>query len=249
MSALGVKAFVAPAVGALLLGGALAFVRRDVSAASKRLANPETAQESMGAAVAGAPSATAAVADDAEAPYCTPQFKGVLQRVLHACGLVGGQERRGCQPADVKSFASISDDDFNALFTPLAKRGGILMFDDNGDKLDDGAKKLLDEKWEERKGARYFFVVSRASKTGGVELNRALSHRRANSVLFQLQEQNGHGADEELDKKVGMLWLGSEFAQLSKDYCEGWTTSRPGRKCDAEAINRSSFISWVDCRL
>jgi outer membrane protein OmpA-like peptidoglycan-associated protein len=250
MSALGVKTFVAPVIGALLLGGALAFVRRDVSAASKRLANPETAQESTNAAsAAGAASASAATADDAEAPYCTPQFKGVLQRVLHACGLVGGQERRGCQPADVKSFASISDDDFNALFTPLAKRGGILMFDDNGDKLDDGAKKLLDEKWEERRGARYFFVVSRASKTGGAELNRALSHRRANSVLFHLQEQSGHGEDADLDKKVGMLWLGSEFAQLSKDYCEGWTTSRPGKKCDSEAINRSSFISWVDCRL
>lgn len=236
--------FIAPALGVALLGGALAFVRRDVSAAAKRLADPTTAQAEQGQTAVAQPSA--AVADDAEAPYCTPQFKGVLQRVLHACGLVGGQERRGCQPADVKSFASISDDDFNALFTPLAKRGGILMFDDNGDKLDDGAKKLLDEKWEERKGARYFFVVSRASKTGGAELNRALSHRRANSVLFHLQEQT---KDEELDKKVGMLWLGSEFAQLSKDYCAGWETSRPGKKCDAEAINRSAFISWVDCRL
>lgn len=240
--------FIAPAVGVALLGGALAFVRRDVSAAARRLADPTAAaQEGQSTAIA---QPSAAVADDAEAPYCTPQFKGVLQRVLHACGLVGGQERRGCQPADVKSFASISDDDFNALFTPLAKRGGILMFDDNGDKLDEGAKKVLDAKWEERKGARYFFVVSRASKTGGAELNRALSHRRANSVLFHLQEQSGHpGGDEELDKKVGMLWLGSEFAQLSKDYCEGWETSRPGKKCDGEAINRSAFISWVDCRL
>ena len=50
-----------------------------------------------------------AVADNTEAPYCTPAFKEVLQRVLNACGLVGSAERRGCQPADVKTFASISD--------------------------------------------------------------------------------------------------------------------------------------------
>ena len=122
----GVKPFVAPVLGVLLLGGALAFVRRDVSAASKRLANPETAQETNAATAA---SASAAVADDAEAPYCTPQFKGVLQRVLHACGLVGGQERRGCQPADVKSFASISDDDVlaNAFCTTaiMISRGAM----------------------------------------------------------------------------------------------------------------------------
>ncbi len=238
---------VAPLVGAALLFGALGLVRRDVSAAAKRLADPELAQQEQGATAVASPSA--AIADDAEAAYCTPEFKGVLQRVLHACGLVGGQERRGCQPADVKSFASISDEDFNALFTPLEKRGAIIMFDDNADKLDDGAKKVLDERWDDRKGARYFFVVSRASKTGGAELNRALSHRRANSVLFHLQEQTGHQGDEDLDKKVGMLWLGSEYAQLSKDYCQGWETSRPGKKCDAEAINRSAFVSWVDCRL
>jgi len=44
------------------------------------------------------------------------------------------------------------------------------------------------------------------------------------------------------------LWLGNEYAQLDKDFCT-WSTSRQGEKCDAESINRSAFVSWVDCRL
>ena len=229
-----------PALGALfglasLLAVAL-FVRAEVSASGRRLAEPAKKD----------PAELAAVADNTEAPYCTPQFKGVLQRVLNACGLVGQEARRGCQPADVKTFASISDDDFNALFTPLEQRGAVVMFDDNGDKLDDGARKLLSERWEDRRGARYFFIVARASKTGGSEANRALSHKRANSVMFFLQDST---KDPDLDKQVGMLWLGSEFAQLNKDYCKSWTNSRPSKPCNAEAINRSAFVSWVDCRL
>ena len=54
--------------------------------------------------------------------------------------------------------------------------------------------------------------------------------------------------DPDLDKQVGLLWLGNEFAQLSKDWCD-WPNSRAGKKCDPEAINRSAFVSWVDCRL
>jgi outer membrane protein OmpA-like peptidoglycan-associated protein len=222
--------------GLLLLGGALLFVRSEVKAASLRLADPAL-KEQQPAQV---------VADHTEAPYCTPQFKGVLQRVLNACGLVGQESRRGCQPTDVKTFASISDDDFNALFSPLAQRGAILMFDDASEKLDDGGKKILQEKWEDRRGARYFFVVARASKTGTADMNRALSHKRANSVQFFLQET---GKDPDLDKQLGMLWLGNEFAQLSKDYCSNWTNSRPSKPCNQEAINRSAFVSWVDCRL
>src|SRR5262245_50097 len=117
-----------------------------------------------------------AVANDAEAKYCTPAFKTVLQRVLNACGLVGTDSRRGCQPADVKTLASISDSDFNELFTPLRNRGAVLMFDDNSEKIDDDGKKLLEEMWLDRKGARYFFIVARASKTGGADFNRSLSH-------------------------------------------------------------------------
>jgi outer membrane protein OmpA-like peptidoglycan-associated protein len=220
---------------ALLLTGTGA-VASMVGAAKGRLTAP----------AAAAAAQAVAVADDAEAPYCTPAFKQVLQRVLNACGLVGGDQRRGCQPADVKTFASITDDDFNALFTPLKNRGAVLMFDDGQDVLDAPAKKLLDERWLDRKGARYFFVVARASRDGTTDKNRALSHKRANSVLFHLKESF---QDPDLDSQVGMLWLGSEFAQLSDAYCE-WQTSRPGiKRCTPEAINRSAFASWVDCRL
>lgn len=186
-----------------------------------------------------------AIANDAEAPYCTPAFKTVLQRVLNACGLVGTDARRGCQPADVKSLAQISDDDFNALFTPLKGRGAVIMFDDGAEKLDDGARKMIEELWVDRRGARYFFVVARASKTGTPDFNRALSHKRANSVMFLLADKF---KDPDLDKQVGLLWLGNEFAQLDKEYCD-WTLSRDKKKCSAEAINRSAFVSWVDCQL
>jgi outer membrane protein OmpA-like peptidoglycan-associated protein len=220
----------------MLLATLLLFVRHEVVAAKERLTHRKGSQEAQ----------QTAIADHTEAPYCTAQFKTVLQRVLNSCGLLGQESRRGCQPADVKTIASINDEDFNALFAPLAERGAILLFDDASDKLDEGAKKILQERWEERKGARYFFVVARASKTGSTDNNRTLSHRRANSVMFFLQEAT-HEA--ELDKQVGMLWLGSEYAQLGKDFCKGWTTSRPGKHCTAEALNRSAFVSWVDCRL
>jgi outer membrane protein OmpA-like peptidoglycan-associated protein len=204
-------------------------------AANERLVHPEVAKPKV------------AIADQAEVAYCTPQFKQVLERVLHSCGLAAEGEgaRRGCKPADVKTFASISDDDFNALFTPLKDRGGVVMFDEGRDELDEKAKKLLEERWFARKGARYFFVVARASKTGSQSKNNALSHRRANSVMFHL---NQIANDPEIEQKVGLLWLGNEFAQLSKEYCT-WPTSRADEKCDEEAINRSAFVSWVDCRL
>jgi outer membrane protein OmpA-like peptidoglycan-associated protein len=231
-------ALVAPTLGtmvaAAVLGGMLFGIHSSVKSAGERLATPETDKPAV------------AVADQSEAPYCTPQFKQVLERVLHSCGLVEGQSRRGCKPADVKTFASISDDDFNALFRPLRDRGGVILFDTGMDGLDDGAKKLIDDKWSDRKGARYFLVVARASKTGSADKNQALSHRRANSVLFQIKESSG---EPDVDKKVGLLWLGSEFAQLDpKEFC-GWTNSRSETKCDDDAVNRSAFASWVDCRL
>jgi outer membrane protein OmpA-like peptidoglycan-associated protein len=186
-----------------------------------------------------------AVAANAEEAYCTPRFKEVLERVLHSCGLAEGEARRGCKPADVKTFASISGQDFNELFTPLRKRGAVILFDSGKEDLDEGAAKILEERWLDRKGARYFFVVGRASKTGTVDTNRALSHRRANSIQFHVKDKF---ADPELDKRLGLLWLGNEFAQLDKDFCN-WETSRSGSKCDDESINRSAFVSWVDCRL
>jgi len=221
------------ASGAVFVLGAVLAVRVWVSSAAERLTTPEAEKQKV------------AVADQSEVGYCTPQFKQVLERVLHSCGLAEGDSRRGCQPADVKTFASISDEDFNALFTPLKDRGAVVMFDQGEDKLDEQAKKLLEDKWFARRGARYFFVVARASKTGNQAKNRALSHRRANSVMFHLNEV---AHDPEIESKVGLLWLGNEFAQLSKDYC-AWPSSRGDIKCDEEAINRSAFVSWVDCRL
>jgi outer membrane protein OmpA-like peptidoglycan-associated protein len=227
----------APALGFALtlitLGGVSLAVRGTVVDAGRRLAAPEPEKPKV------------AVAEHAEVAYCTPRFKQVLERVLHSCGLATEGTRRGCKPADVKTFASISDDDFNELFTPLKDRGGVVLFDVGKEDLDEEAKKLLADRWADRKGARYFFVVARASKTGSPEKNRALSHRRANSILYYLKEIAN---DPEIEKKVGLLWLGNEFAQLSKEYCT-WPNSRAGKKCDDESINRSAFVSWVDCRL
>ncbi len=226
-------ALIGGGVGAAIVLVSTISVGSMVRGAKERLEHPEAAQQKV------------AVADDAEEPYCTPAFKTVLQRVLNACGLVGTEQRRGCQPADVKTFASINDDDFNALFAPLKQRGAVLLFDENSDVLDDDSKKLLDEKWADRKGARYFFIVARASRDGSTQGNNVLSHKRANSVYFHLKEAT---QDPDLDKQVGMLWLGSEFAQLSNLYCD-WPNSREGKRCTPEAINRSAFVSWVDCRL
>jgi len=221
--------------GCLLLAATALSVEAQVEKAATRL--------KTGATDADKPKV--AIANDADAPYCTPAFKTVLERVLHACGLVGSDARRGCQPADVKSLAQISDDDFNALFTPLKSRGAVIMFDDGSEKLDDGAKKAIEDLWVDRRGARYFFVVARASKTGTPDFNRALSHKRANSVLFLLSDKF---KEPDLDKQVGLLWLGNEFAQLGTEYCD-WSVSRDRKKCSAEAINRSAFVSWVDCQL
>jgi outer membrane protein OmpA-like peptidoglycan-associated protein len=228
-------AIVAASVAAALVLVTTGAVGAMVHGAGNRLAHPEDT----------AALAKVAVADDAEVAYCTPAFKEVLQRVINACGLVGTEQRRGCQPADVKTFASISDDDFNKLFTPLKERGAVLLFEEGSDVLDDGATKLLDARWEDRKGARYFFIVARASKDGTKDGNRALSHKRANSVMLHLKEAT---QDPDLDKQVGMLWLGSEFAQFDKGYCD-WPSSRADKRCTPEAINRSAFVSWVDCRL
>ena len=223
-------------VGAVLLLASALTVQGQVRSAGERLRT---------GAVAAEEKPKVAIANDAEAPYCTPAFKAVLQRVLNACGLVGAESRRGCQPADVKTLASISDDDFNALFTPLKSRGAVVMFDDGSEKLDDEAKRVIEDLWVDRRGARYFFVVARASKTGTVDFNRALSHKRANSVQFLIADKF---PDPDLDKQIGMLWLGNEFAQLGQEYCQ-WNVSRAKKGCSAEAINRSAFVSWVDCQL
>lgn len=230
-----VAGIVGLSAGCVALIASVFALQGQVEAAGQRLKTGATEE----------PKQQVAIANDAEAPYCTPAFKQVLQRVLNACGLVGSDSRRGCQPADVKNLASISDEDFNALFTPLKDRGAVIMFDDGSEKLDDSGKKMIEDLWVDRRGARYFFVVARASKTGSPELNRALSHKRANSVHFDIGDKF---PDPDLDKQIGMLWLGNEFAQLGPEYCQ-WNVSRDPKKCAAEAINRSAFVSWVDCQL
>jgi outer membrane protein OmpA-like peptidoglycan-associated protein len=229
----GTAAIAGALAAVLILAATTLLVRGTVSAAGERLNTPKADKSKV------------AIAAAAEEPYCTPRFKEVLERVLHSCGLAEGEARRGCKPADVKTFASISGPDFNELFTPLKARGAVILFDNGKEDLDEAAQKLLADRWIERKGARYFFVVGRASKSGSVEANRALSHRRANSILFNIRDKF---SDSELEKKVGLLWLGNEFAQLDKDFCN-WPNSRTGEKCDQESINRSAFVSWVDCRL
>lgn len=228
------ESYLAPIAGVGLLIGSLLTIRTEVDAAQLRLETGLTeVQEKV------------VIADDAEQPYCTPDFKKVLQRVLNACGLASSG-RRGCQPGEVQRLAELSDEDFNALFTPLKERGGVLLFDDGSEKLDEQSQALIDKLWAERKGARYFFVVARASKTGTKKFNQALSHKRANSVKFHIEDKF---KEKDLDKKVGLLWLGYDYAQLGTEYCE-WNVSRKGKgKCDKLAINRSAFISWVDCRL
>lgn len=241
---------IATVIGLVLILSLTVSVRQTCVAAGTRLITPDTAKPKV------------ATAEHAEAAYCTAQFKEVLQRVLHSCGLMEANTRRGCKPADVKTFASISDEDFNALFKPLKERGGVVLFDTGRDDLDEAAKELIDQVWEDRRGARYFLVVGRASTTGTTEKNRALSHRRANSVLFRAKELSPE--DEEIERKVGLLWLGSEFAQLDpQEFCT-WRTSHEAAgagggqnegvramasKCDDKAVNQSAFASWVDCRL
>lgn len=208
-----------------------------VGRAAERLEHPEVAGDA-------APKASAPVASTAEEGYCSEHLKTVLRRVLTNCGLISGG-RRGCQPGELKSIAQIDDADFNALFHPLQDRGGLVLFDLGKEDLDDGGKALVEGLWSDRRGASWYLVVARASTDGDADRNQALSHRRANSILFQLQERFG---DPDIEKKVGLLWLGEEYAQLGEPFCD-WKSSRPGTECKEELINRSAVVSWIDCRL
>ncbi len=185
-------------------------------------------------------------AGQADEGYCSPALKVILKRVLTSCGLVkGGKPGRGCEPIAAKNVASMSGSDFNALFKPMANRASIIQFDSDSAELDDAAKKLLRDSFSDQKGASYFFVVSRASTSGSSAHNKELSEKRGNAVLDFLKANFN---DPDLEQEVGLLWLGDEFAQLDKEYCD-WKRSRPDGKCNSETLNRSAFITWVDCRL
>jgi outer membrane protein OmpA-like peptidoglycan-associated protein len=188
--------------------------------------------------------AQVATASAANEDYCTGGLQKVLRRVLKSCGLLDSGTVRGCQPADAKTVATMSGSDFNALFRPMKERGGIIMFDQESADLDAQAQSLVDEIFADQRGASYFFVVSRSSPEGATEFNRTLSKGRAQAVMDRLHQKFD---DPDLKKEVGLLWLGEEFAQLDKEFCE-WRHSR-GESCTEKDLNRSAFIAWIDCKL
>lgn len=186
-----------------------------------------------------------AVAAAANADFCTPGLQKILRRVLQSCGLLKSGGGRGCQPLEAKQVATMSGSDFNALFTPMAGRGGIVQFEKESADLDAADKELIDKIYADRRGASYFFVVSRASPEGSAKFNSELSRDRAEAVMEHLQTTF---QDPELEKQVGLLWLGEEYAQLEEEFC-GWQRSGGATECTANDLNRSAFITWIDCRL
>lgn len=186
--------------------------------------------------------ATAAAANEG---YCTPQLKQVLRRVLLSCGLAADGQARGCQPVDAKSVATMDGEDFNALFMPLSDRVSIIQFDKNKAELDPKDIELLEQSFADQRGASWFFTVARSSPEGSVEHNRELSQKRADAVMEHLRKRFD---DPDLDKEVGLLWLGEEYAQLDESFC-GWKRSGDQNECKPEHINRSAFVAWIDCRL
>lgn len=186
-----------------------------------------------------------AIASMSDSAYCTSQLKTIVRRVAGACGLLDGAAGgRGCQPMQARKVASLSDADFNALFRPLASRAHIVQFDPEKTDLDPTARQLVEKAWADQRGASFFFVVSRASPDGEERYNESLSRDRARSVLTHLQEKF---KDPDLDKQVGLLWLGEEFAQLGTEFCD-WSRSRTGT-CNTKDINRSAFVAWIDCAI
>lgn len=224
-------------IGLAAAGFPLGMTTTWVGNAEARLEALEQGQTEEPAAVA-----TAAAANEG---YCTPQLKQVLRRVLLSCGLAADGQARGCQPVDAKSVATMAGEDFNALFLPLTERVSIIEFDKNEAELDPKDIELLEQTFADQRGASWFFTVARSSPEGRVEHNRELSQRRADAVMEHLRTRFD---DPDLDKEVGLLWLGEEYAQLDESFCD-WRRSGAKDGCKAENINRSAFVAWIDCRL
>lgn len=186
-----------------------------------------------------------AVASATDADYCSPELRKILRRVLQSCGLLGKGGARGCKPVDAKNVASVSGRDFNALFKPMKERGAIVQFDAESAELEPQDGQLIDAVFTEQRGASYFFVVARASPEGEVAYNRSLSQQRAESVMSHLTESFN---DPDLEREVGLLWLGEEFAQLDREFCD-WRRSDQSSTCNTTQINRGAFIAWIDCQL
>ena len=138
----------------------------------------------------------------------------------------------------------MSGSDFNALFRPMRERGGIIQFELDKSELDTEDLTLVDKVFADQRGASWFFVVARSSPEGSIVHNRDLSRARAESVMKHLRERF---KDPDLDKEVGMLWLGEEFAQLEEEFCQ-WQRSAGG-ECKTKELNRSAFVAWIDCQL
>ena len=183
--------------------------------------------------------AIASMVDDA---YCTHDLKRVLRRVAGACGLLAGAGR-GCQPSDAKTVVQMSGQDFNALFGPMRDRTHIIQFDADETELDALGRSAVEMAWAEQGGASFFFVVSRASPDGDRVHNLELSKSRAESVMKYITER-----DVDLEKQIGLLYLGEEYAQLGKEFCD-WHRSRKDGKCSSKDINRSAFVAWIDCAI
>ncbi|MES2641534.1 MAG: hypothetical protein V4850_18725 [Myxococcota bacterium] len=186
-----------------------------------------------------------AVASAADEGYCSADLKKVLRRVLQSCGLLSNGEVRGCQPLEAKNVATVAGGDFNALFAPLADRAGIIQFDKESAELDPGDAALLEQLFADQRGASYFFVVARSSPEGSEVFNRDLSQKRGESVLTHLKTKFN---DPDLDKELGLLWLGEEVQQLDEEFCS-WQRSGATEACQPQDLNRSAFIAWIDCRL
>lgn len=201
------------------------------------------AAQRLAASQGNAPEVATAAASDMG--YCTGELKVILKRVLTSCGLASSGGSRGCQPLQARHVAAMSGGDFNALFAPLAERAVIIEFDKDSAELDLAAAALLEKAFSDRRGASYFFVVSRASPEGSAVHNRELSRRRGDAVLEHIKAKF---QDPDIDQEVGLLWLGEEFAQLDQQFCQ-WQRSRQDASCTTADLNRSSFIAWIDCRL
>jgi outer membrane protein OmpA-like peptidoglycan-associated protein len=225
------------ALGLLLLALPAVLVVSWIGSAKDRLAAIDASGEGQAQEVA--------VAAAANEKYCTPDLQKILRRVLQSCGLIGSGGGRGCQPLEAKQVATMSGSDFNALFTPMAGRGGIVQYQKDSDVLDQPARELIDKVYADRRGASYFLVVARASPEGAVAYNRELSRKRAEAVMSHLSSTF---EDPELERQVGLLWLGMEYAQLEQEFC-GWQRSGPDHSCTKDDLNRSAFITWIDCRL
>jgi outer membrane protein OmpA-like peptidoglycan-associated protein len=222
----------------VLIGLPVGATAKWIAGAESRLVEAQTSSN---------PAEKPAIATSSDVGYCSPELKKILRRVLMSCGLMGGDAVRGCQPVQAKNVATMSGNDFNALFRPMKDRGGIVQFDKDKSDLDKEDIALIDKVFSDQKGASYFFVVARASPEGSVTHNRDLSKARAESVMTHLRERF---KDPDLDKEVGMLWLGEEFAQLEDEFCQ-WrrsaTTECAGTK--TKELNRSAFVAWIDCQL